>query len=194
MPVKELRPIRWADKVSQVYSPTGASIFQECKLEWSIPTIWKRDEQLPALDCDSPCLYALIRNHGRSKTKDHIEYIGLTMNPKTRFANHETATQIVQQRGEVKLSYAPITFVKGRNKLMRTKDALEQIEHLLIWALDIDLWNDRKVLTLPGLGKNGGTAWDIRNSGYRFCGRMPLRIVYPWMVVRRGRDRSVKAD
>ena len=53
--------------------------------------------------------------------------------------------------------------------------ALEEIEHLLIWAVDEHLENERKMFTLPGMGSNGGEAWHIRNTGYRFSGRMPNR-------------------
>jgi len=82
--------------------------------------------------------------------------------------------------------------MKGRNKAGRTQKTLEELEHLLIWALPFDLVNEKKQFTLPGLGKNGGTAWHIHNKGYRFNGRMPKEIVYPWMMIEHGRDRSLK--
>ena len=36
-----------------------------------------------------------------------------------RFGNHETARRIVNKRGEVKFSYAPIDFIRGRNQIER---------------------------------------------------------------------------
>jgi hypothetical protein len=70
---------------------------------------------------------------------------------------------------------------------------LEELEHLLIWAVPGEyLENDRKQFTLPGMGAHRGHAWHVRNTGYRFSGQMPHEIVYPWMMIRAGRDRSRK--
>ena len=69
---------------------------------------------------------------------------------------------------------------------------MEEIEHLLIWALD-PANNTNKNYTLPGMGQRRGNAWHIKNSGYRFAGQMPREIVFPWMLVKVGRDRSKKA-
>jgi hypothetical protein len=127
--------------------------------------------------------------------KDRIVYVGLTASPNTRFGNHETAKKIVCQRSEIKFTYAPIDFVHGRNRELQTKQALEEIEHLSIWAVwssGHELLNDKKQHTLPGMGKNRGNAWQIMNTGYRFSGSMPLEIIYPWMLIKPGRDRSAK--
>lgn len=55
-----------------------------------------------------------------------------------------------------------------------------------------DLWNDKKQSTLPGMGTHSGRAWDITNEGYKFSGRMPRRILYPWIAVEPRRNRTVK--
>lgn len=59
----------------------------------------------------------------------------------------------------------------------------EELEHILIWVLWDDLWNDRKTFVVPGQGGNGGRAWDINNTGFVFSGRMPKRIVFPWAAI-----------
>lgn len=85
--------------------------------------------------------------------------------------------------------------MRGRNKEARTEQALEEIEHLLIWTVWHDLENERKNFTLPGMGtKTPGTAWLIENVGYEFSGRMPREILYPWMLVKERTKRYVKDD
>jgi hypothetical protein len=183
----------WADSVSSLHDSAKKPIFKIARLHWSKPTVWNKGDNVPTFDTSEPFLYVLIRNHGKSKTKDHIVYVGLTKSPKTRFGNHETAKKIVGMRGQTTFSYAPVNFIKGRNSIARMEKALEEIEHLLIWSLGFELRNLRKQYTLPGMGKNGGNAWKIIHTGYRFSGQMPREIVYPWMLIKVGRDRSRKA-
>jgi hypothetical protein len=45
---------------------------------------------------------------------------------------------------------------------------------------------------MPGFGTQGGSAWHILNTGYRFRGQMPREIIYPWMLVKPGRNRSAR--
>jgi hypothetical protein len=42
------------------------------------------------------------------------------------------------------------------------------------------------------MGANGGDAWHVINTGYQFSGQMPKEIVYPWMLVKPGRNRIRK--
>jgi hypothetical protein len=181
------RPADWGE-IQGVQNASEYPLYKRADLHWEKPTEWPKQQRLPKFDDAEPFLYALIRNHGNSKTKDHIEYIGLTKAPKTRFGNHKTARQIVNARGSVKFSYAKVDFIKGKNRIERIGAALEEIEHLLIWAVNEDLVNQKKQYTLPGMGKNRANAWHVVNNGYRFSGRMPREIVFPWMLVRPGRD------
>jgi hypothetical protein len=192
MTIPGLKPAYWADDVAHVQNAAGNPLFKQVELEWSTPTLWTSDMPLPEFNCSDPFLYALVRNHGNAKTKDHIVYIGLTTAPSSRFGNHPTAKGIVNRKEEVGFSYAPINFVTGKNKIERMSYALEQLEHLLIWAVDEHLENEKKMFTLPGMGANGGEAWHIVNTGYRFFGRMPQEIIYPWILVKAGRNRIRK--
>lgn len=180
----------WGDP-SELQNSAGYPLFQEVELKWSKPTLWQVDQSVPDFDTNDPFLYILLRNHGNLSTKNKIEYVGLTIAPRSRFGNHPQAREIRNKRGETLFSYAPI-IMHGKNKAARTKRTLEEIEHLLIWALPFDLENEKKQFTLPGLGSKGGNAWHISNTGFRFSGRMPRKIIYPWMVVEHGRDRSAK--
>lgn len=162
------------------------------ELVWSEPRLWPKGSSAPISADDGPCVYALVRNHGSQLVRDKIVYIGLTSGPQTCFSNHPKAEEIVNRRGRTCLSIAPVDFIRGKNSIERQSDALEEIEHLLIWALWPSLENDRKMSTLPGMGTNGGDAWHILNAGYRFSGRMPREIIFPWMLVKPGRDRSAK--
>lgn len=179
-------------ETEDVQNAAGNPLHKMVSLQWCRPRQWRKGEAAPIHDEDEPCVYALVRNHGNARSKDNIVYIGLTKNPQTRFANHPTAKRIVKMRGEVGLSLAPINFVKGRNRIQNLKRALEEIEHLLIWSLWQGLENDRKMFTLPGMSRNAGNAWHIVNEGYRFSGRMPREIIYPWMLVKPGRNRTAK--
>lgn len=185
-----MKLVDWGDP-SGLENSAGYPLFKEVELNWSKPTVWAVDQSTPDFEGYEPFVYILLRNHGNSHTKNNIEYVGLTVSPRTRFGNHEKARSIRDKRGETLFSYAPIVML-GKNKAARTKQTLEEIEHLLIWALPFDLENEKKQFTLPGLGANGGTAWHISNQGFRFSGRMPREIVYPWMAVKFGRDRSEK--
>jgi len=166
-------------------------LFQLVRLNWVGPIEWENGDKRP-FDHNEPCLYILQREHANAQQQMRIVYVGLTINPQGRFINHPTASDILGRRGKTFLSYAAVDFVTGRNREARTKGTLEQIEHLMIWALWPHLENDRKMFTLPGMGANGGTAWQIQNGGYRFQGQMPREIVYPWMLVKRGRNRSAR--
>ncbi|VFU10487.1 hypothetical protein [Methylocella tundrae] len=191
--MKGYKIVQWNDAVSKVCNSRDNPLYKEAGLHWSRPTIWAKEDSEPRFDTEKPFLYSLVRNHGKSLTKDHIVYIGLTTAPRSRFGNHETAHEIVKKNGQVKFSYAPVDFISGKNRIERIGKALEEIEHLLIWAVrSKDMCNERKCFTLPGMGKNGGNAWHIFNTGYRFCGRMPREIVFPWMIAKLGRDRTAK--
>lgn len=193
MPLREYRPVDWGDQPSDVENAAGNPLFNVVELVWRDPTCWEKGQRIPQFEDDEPFVYALIRDHGKAAVKDRIEYIGLTSAPEHRFGNHKTAKQIVAKRGRVLFTYAPVDFVKGRNREARTKTALEEIEHLLIWAVPPDnLWNEQKQFTMPGLGSNGGRPWHIVNRGYRFHGQMPREIVYPWMLLKVGRNRAAR--
>jgi hypothetical protein len=175
----------------QVENRSGFPLYKEVELDWEGPFEWTKGKHAP-VSHNEACLYILQHEHWRAHTRMKILYVGLTINPQTRFLNHPTATAIVGLRGQAFLSYAVVKFM-GKNQEARTKRTLEEIEHLLIWAAwHDDLKNDRKTSTLPGMGSRGGTAWHIRNSGYRFQGQLPIEIAYPWMLVRPGRNRSAK--
>lgn len=192
MSASDLKAIDWGYDVESIQNSSGYPLFKRVELNWTRPVLWPKEQSKPDFDGEDPFLYALIKNHGNSKTRDRIVYVGLTKSPKTRFGNHKTAKAIVSQNGTVKFSYAKIDFIKGRDRIARIGLAMEEIEHLLIWAMGDDLQNERKQYTLPGLGTNGGNAWHIQNTGYRFSGRLPVDIVYPWMAIRPGRNKSAK--
>ena len=188
---KLFHPADWGAAIEDVCNKAGNPLYKQATLTWSNPRTWDKGTEAPVTNEDDASIYAIVRNHGRSKTRDIIEYIGLTTDPEKRFRNHQTARDIVEMRGTVGISFAPISFIKGRNKSANRKRALEEIEHILIWALE-PRHNQKKNYTLPGMGKNGGNAWHIINDGYRFAGKMPLELVFPWMLVKVGRNRSRK--
>ena len=127
----------WGDP-SDIQNAAGNKLFKKVELNWSKPSLWCDDEAKPSFDTSEPFLYTLLRNHWKSNKKNNIVYVGLTKSPQTKFGNHRTAREIRDRRGETLFSYAPI-IMKGRNKAGRTQKTLEELEHLLIWALPFDL-------------------------------------------------------
>lgn len=135
-------------------------------------------------------LYAISWDHHLAARRETIAYVGITDVLDTRFNNHPTADELRRRKRKTFLSIGHVDFGRLRNASKATRLVTEQLEHILIWALWHDLVNDRKTICLPGFGVNGGGAWHITNTGHRFSGRMPREIIYPWMLIKPGRDRS----
>lgn len=165
----------------------GKPLFKKVEIDWSRPVTIAKDGSLPVANEEEfhkhGYLYAIVRNHGNQQTKDRIAYIGITNDLEKRFRNHPKADEIRNQAGRTGISIGRITTPGTRPNGTARKLLREELEHILIWVLYEDLWNDRKTLVVPGQGSNGGGAWDIENTGFTFSGRMPRRIVFPWAAV-----------
>lgn len=155
---------------------------------------WNAGEKAPLNAGDaSPCIYAIITNHGKSREKGKIQYIGISTNAKARFLNHPTAHALRDKKGKTSLCLGVLESVPKKAIDSRSMGKyLNAIEHLLIWYFDCDK-NIRKVDAIPKALKGGAMGWHIENTGYDFCGRMPSEILYPWMLVKPRRDRSAKS-
>lgn len=188
------KPADFGASVGDIENRSGKALFKRATLVWSKPQLLDKDKCRPFFEDDRPLLYAIIRNHHKMARRNVIAYVGLSTNPTARFQNHPTAQMLAEKRGETSLSYAFLDTGRSSSRIETVRGALEQIEHILIWVLwsQHDLHNDRKLFTLPGMGMQGGGAWKVVNEGYRFSGTMPREIVYPWMLLRLGRDRSTK--
>jgi hypothetical protein len=186
-----LQPADFGGEVANIHNSLGHTLFKTLSISWTKPRVWKRDEPAPKglADVTAAYVYALTRDHGKSLRKPPIVYIGLSKN-RTRFYNHPKAKKIRNMKGKTLVSIGIIDFGKHHHK-KGTKPAIEEIEHLLIWALS-PKFNEKKKFTMPGMGKNPGRAWHVRNIEHRFNGQMPREIVYPWMLIKLGRDRSKK--
>jgi len=182
----------WGTEISDVEDSQGHPIFKKVTITWSRPRTWKHDEPAPIETEDkSSCLYCLLRDHKRQKAKDKIVYIGLTKNIHGRFYNHPKAEKIRNKRGSTLLTVGSVNFGRYWRSVANTGPALEQLEHLLIWSI-FPKFNDRKMGQLPGMGKHKTKPWWIVRKGFTFHGTMPREIVYPWMLVKLGRDRSTR--
>ena len=165
----------------------GKPLFQEVEISWRKPAVIQRDGNIGLKRegevYKSGYLYAILRNHGNQKTRNRIAYVGITNDLNKRFKNHPKVDDIRGLAGETSISVGEIS-TPGRRLSDHGKKLLrEELEHILIWILYPDLWNDQKTLAVPGQGRNGGRAWDIHNSGFGFSGRMPRRIVFPWAAI-----------
>lgn len=180
--------------IEQVCNSSNRRLYKPVTVSWSRPQIWRKDDPAPiGMPEEAPgYLYVLTRNHHRAATKDKIVYVGITNNLKKRFDDHPKAEQISKLRGETSLSIGTLDFHGYRTAISFNRRAIEELEHIFIWSLWHTLCNEKKMFTLPGMGAHPGRAWHISNEGYRFSGRMPREIVYPWMLVKPGRDRSQK--
>lgn len=163
-------------------------------IEWSKPRPWSRDDYAPIDRAQKKpgYLYAISWDHHRAARKETIAYVGITSALDLRFDNHPKAAALIAKKRKTFLSIGHIDFGRWTTASANTRWITEELEHILIWALWADLENERKMFCVPGQGTNGGGAWHIINKGHRFSGRMPREIIYPWMLVKPGRDRSLK--
>lgn len=181
----------------EVCNSQDKPLYKRVVINWQEPIPIAREEtiELPEKYLDSGYLYLLVRNHGNSKEKDRIAYVGITNSLKQRFRNHPKVDEIRASRGTTSISIGKVEFEKY-SRIPKSgevhRQALEELEHILIWTLWDDLWNEKKWFTLPGMGSNGGEAWHISNEGEKFSGRMPKRIVYPWILIEPRRNRTLK--
>lgn len=172
-------------------------LYKQVIVNWQppIPIAGKDKIELPAKYLDPGYLYLLVQNHGNLKRKDRIAYIGITNSLKQRFSNHPKVDEIRAAKGSTAISIGKVNFGKY-SRIPKSgevhRQALEELEHIFIWTLFDDLWNEKKWFTLPGMGSNGGEAWHITNEGAKFSGRMPKRIVYPWILIEPRRNRTLK--
>lgn len=188
------KPADYGYDVEELSNHSGR-MFKAVTVEWSHPRNWNEGERAPIDEeyLEPGYLYAITRNHHRAKTRDTIVYIGITNNLHTRFQNHPKAQEFADMRGPTGLSIGKVNFGSYRTaKTSGNRAAIEGLEHILIWALWPTLNNSAKQMSLPKFKASVAQAWHITNSGYRFSGRMPREIVYPWMLIKPGRDRSLK--
>lgn len=179
-------------QVDEIVNPSDRRLFKEVTITWGGLKLWQKDEHAP-IDRSQQApgyVYALTRDHHRANHRETIVYIGKTETLNTRFYNHPKANQLREMRGETCLSVGAIQFGPYHHK-KSTHRSVEEIEHLLIWAL-APKFNEKKVESLPGMGSYPGRPWHVVNRGHRFAGRMPREIVYPWMLVKPGRNRAAK--
>lgn len=166
---------------------SGKPLFQKVEICWRDPEIIENDGSINLKNEDDiyhhGYLYAIVRNHGNQSTRNRIAYIGITNDLEKRFKNHPKAKEICGLAGETSISVGVISTPGRRPNGTSMKLLREELEHILIWVLWQDLWNDSKTLVVPGQGRNRGRAWDIENSGFSFSGRMPKRIVFPWAAI-----------
>lgn len=165
----------------------GKPLFQRIEITWREPVQISSDGSVRTENEEQwyrrGYLYAIVRNHGNQTTRDRIAYIGITNDLTRRFYNHPKVDEIKNLAGKTSISIGVINIPNRRPNGTETKLIREELEHILIWVLHEDLWNETKTLVVPGQGRNGGRAFDIRNQGFKFSGRMPKRIIFPWAAV-----------
>ena len=187
------KPADYGWQADDLVDAQGRPTFKSATIEWSAPKLWNKDDDAPTGSHQKGCLYLLTREHHRASRRERIAYVGIASDLGSRFTNHPKAAAIAATRGDVYLSVGTVNFGTFRTAQSKPKPFLEQIEHLLIWALWTDcMLNEKKAYMLPGQGKNRGHAWHIRNVGHRFAGQMPIEIIHPWMLVKSGRNRARK--
>jgi hypothetical protein len=190
-----LKPVDFGYDPADLCDLRDRPFYQPVTITWSKPRPLSKSGPIEIPDdyIKPGYLYALVRNHGNSSYLDTIVYIGITNSLHQRFRNHPKVDEIRAARGMTGLSIGEIDF-HGRRTTQGAghRPAIEELEHILIWSLWDDLWNEKKQYTLPGMGANRGRAWEVRNEGYKFCGRMPKRIIYPFILIEPRRNRTVK--
>ena len=175
--------------------PHELGLFCIATIDWSEPAEGDANGNplLPESD-RKDAMYVIVRDHGNQNNRDVIKYVGMTTDTDTRFRLHHAWINL-RKDNRTKLSVGTVRY-SGKSSLWARRNlepALNQIEHILIWTLWPTLVNVRSMYSLPLIsGKNVAAArpWLIRREGHRFRGAMPREIVYPWMGIKPGRDRS----
>ena len=177
----------------EITNSAGRKTFRRVEVTWSRPKVWERGDSPPidGAEHSGVCLYAIIADHHRSASRERILYIGITTRISSRFDNHPKALALSSKKWKTALSIGSVNFCGYRTAINNPKPAIEQLEHLYVWVL-IPEYNEKNAWTFPGMGMNRGRAWHVINGGHRFAGQMPLEIIYPWILVKPGRDRSLK--
>jgi hypothetical protein len=177
-------------------------LFNRVELEWTRPIVWSRGDDLavPSRLAGEPGLYMGLANHPRQKDRDRIFYVGLARDlPKRLTRQHPIYKNYVDKRSSSKISVSMATprWLNIRVKDDELESVLRHLEHLLIWAVWPYLDNKQNMERIPGTSgalTKRNLPWIITNAGpYRFRGRLPRQIVFPWMLIEPGRDRSAKA-
>lgn len=179
----KLKPVEYDVDVSEYTNSSERPLYKPVTVHWNDPKSLAKDGKIVFEDSDQPvggCLYAIVRNDRRNSQSDRVLYIGITNDLRVRFREHWKVNEIRAEQGLTSLSIGAVDFGSYRTASGKgNRRAIEELEHIFIWTVWHDLWNDKKQVTLPGLGKFPGRAWDITNTGFKFSGRMPQRIVYP---------------
>ncbi len=179
----KLKLIEYDVDVSEYENSAGNPLYKPVTVHWSEPKLLAKDGKIVFDEDEKPvggCLYAVVRNDRRNSQADRILYVGITNDLTARFRKHWKVNEIRAEQGSTSLSIGSVDFGAYRTASGKgNRRAIEELEHIYIWTVWHDLWNDKKQVTLPGMGKHPGRAWDISNTGFRFSGRMPKRIVYP---------------
>lgn len=200
----------WDDLIEDIENDES-KLFKTIELNWSRPQKISNTRLspkcVPEFEDNNPRIYILTRNHHKSNEKNKIVYVGISRTPKSRFFNHPTFERWADKKSGIDISNATInvskyisrSIVDESQRAKATTELLQQIEHLLIWILQyrFELDNISNTLSLPKLRSPSNKidkkfGWHIKNSGFRFSGRLPREILFPWIVTKIGRNRSSK--
>ena len=189
--LSQYAPADFGGAPEDITGDNGEFIFRNITLDWRNPIAWMGKRPSWPSDENVRCkgFYAIIRNHGRQTQRNIISYIGIARSLYGRLDinKHGTANDLVGRKGETRLAYA---VVKGKGQ--HTFSKLQEIEDILIWAHWATIENKCSLNTMPsmrlssGKGAKRSRPWIITNEGYDFEGKMPKKIVYPWMLVSKG--------
>lgn len=163
----------------------GRAYFRIATVTWSRPRRWQADEpvfNVPRGWAGEGGVYAFIRSHWSQHDPAQIAYIGKALNFSRRLTRAHNHFGIIERRGDTLVSCGRVAFSRIRS----SPGHYLEIEDIIKFCIHNDLENKQGFESLPGFRKgqpHAMTPWLIINKGHRFGGKMPRRIVYPWIGV-----------
>lgn len=173
------------DDPEDISGYSGRNYFRIATITWSRPRIWAPDEpafRVPDGWAGQGGIYAFIRSHWSQHDKNKICYIGKAISFSKRLTRRHQHFDLVGKRGDTSVSCGRIAFSRIRSAVGHYLE----VEDIVKFVVHSNLENTHGFESLPGFRKgqpHAMTPWLIINKGYRFNGKMPRRIMYPWIGV-----------
>ena len=164
---------------------SGRHYFRVATITWSKPRVWDPSEpsfNVPDGWAGHGGIYAFIRSHWSQSEQNKIAYIGKAISFSKRLNKRHQHFDLINMRGNTSVSCGRIAF----SRIKSSVGHYLQIEDIVKFVVHNDLENTQGFESLPGFRKgqpNAMTPWLILNKEYDFDGKMPRRIMYPWIGV-----------
>jgi hypothetical protein len=168
------------DDFEDIAGDSGRKYYRLATITWSRPKKWNPKDRAFNVPVDWSAfggVYAFLRRHGNQKSQK-IAYIGKADKFTARLTDTHNHFDIIERSGPTFVTCGRVAFDRIRSR----KGYYLEIEDIIKFAVFENLENKQGFDSLPGFRVTSPKVmmpWVIKNTGYRFDGIMPKRIVYP---------------